>query len=213
MARSILDEIVVAAAKKAVAPFFAVDLEFDSPNELRFWSGIGDLTVGGATYTGAGNMLNVSEVRESSDLAANGATLTLSGIPSSLISLALDEPYQGRVARINFGLLDYDLLEDALLLKEDGDYILLEDGNRIDITVSQVANFFNLFSGYMDQMNIVESGDTATIALSIENKLIDLERPRSRRYTDQSQQSRYSGDVAFEFVNRLQSEEIEWTVT
>lgn len=213
MPRSILTEIIDAANKTVVAPFFAVDLEFDSPNELRFWSGVGDLVVGGVTYVGAGNMLSVSEVRESSDLAANGATLTLSGIPSNLIDLAIGEPYQGRIARINFGLIDYDLLESAFLLKEDGDGLLLESGGRIDLRVTQPANFFNLFSGYMDQMNIVDSGDTSTIALSIENKLIDLERPRVRRYTDQSQQSRFPGDLAFEFVNRLQSEEVTWTVT
>lgn len=213
MARNIIPEIIDAATKDVVRPFFAVDLEFDSPNELRFWSGIGDLTVAGVTYTGAGDLMSVSEVRESSDLSANGATLTMSGIPSELINIAIDEPYQGRVCKISFGLIDLSLLSEGYLQTEASDFILLESGGRIDLRVTQVANFFNLFSGYMDQMNIVENGESSTISVSVENKLIDLERPRTRRYTDKSQQQRYSGDLAFEFVTRLQGEELTWNVT
>lgn len=210
MTRTIPLETINAANKPTLRPFFAVDLSFDSPNELRMWSGYGDLTIGGTTYTGAGQLLQVSDIRESSDVAANGATLTLSGIPSSLISLALDEDYQGRLCRIKFGLIDLELL-DAVLSIDGTDLLLInDDGDFLDVSVSQPASFFDLFVGYMDQMNISEGPDTSTISLSVENKMIDLERARSRRYTDAGQQSRFTGDLAFEFVTRLQGESIEW---
>lgn len=212
MARSIIQEIIDASEKVTVVPFFAVELLFDSPNELRFWSGIGDLTIDGDTYTGAGDLLKVSDVRESSDIAANGATLTMSGVPSDLISLAIDEPYQGRIAKIKFGLIDRDLLEDALLLTEGGDFLTTEAGEYIDLTVSQPANYFDLFVGYMDQMNIQEGPQFSTISISVESKLVTLEKPNNARYTDNYQQSQYSGDLAFEFVNRIQDEDLTWTI-
>lgn len=210
MTRTIPLETINAATKPTLRPFFAVDLSFDSPNELRMWSGYGDLTIGSTTYTGAGQLLQVSDIRESSDVAANGATLTLSGIPSNLINLALDEDYQGRLCRIKFGLIDLELL-DAVLSIDGTDLLLInDDGDFLDVSASQPASFFDLFVGYMDQMNISEGPDTSTISLSVENKMIDLERARSRRYTDAGQQSRFTGDLAFEFVTRLQGESIEW---
>ena len=209
--RDLPADLISASEKEVVRPFFAVDLEFDSPNALYFWNGYGSLSLGGNTYVGAGNLLNISEIRESSDLAANGATFTLSGIPSDLIALAIDEPYQGRVARVWLGMVDYSLTEPSFLLLNGTDYLLLESGgSRLSIAATQPETFFELFTGYMDQMNIEEGPETATISLSVENKMIDLNRPRVRRYTDNNQQGRFSGDLAFEFVNRIQNEDLTW---
>ena len=83
-------------------PFYAVELGF-AEGEVRFWTGYGDIVVGGDTYTGLGNLLDISYVEETSDLSARGVTLTLSGIPSSLVSLALSSQYQGRKATLFFG--------------------------------------------------------------------------------------------------------------
>ena len=45
-------------SQPVVRPFFSIDLLLDDP--LYFWTGLGELTLGGVTYTGAGNLLNVS---------------------------------------------------------------------------------------------------------------------------------------------------------
>lgn len=104
MSRALPNTISEAVGADRINVFWACDLEFDAPNSLHFWSGLGDLTIGDVTYTGAGDLLGISELRESSDIAAYGATLTLSGIPSELVSLAKNEPYQGRAAAIHFGV-------------------------------------------------------------------------------------------------------------
>jgi hypothetical protein len=62
----------------------------------------------------------------------------------------------------------------------------------------------------MDQMNIQENPDTATIELTVENKLIDLERPRIARYTSAYQKSVYPGDKGMDFIEDLQDKEIVW---
>jgi len=59
-------------------------------------------------------------------------------------------------------------------------------------------------------MNIDEGPETATIAISIESRLIDLERARTLRFTDQSQKSRFPNDRGLEFVEDLQDKQFNW---
>lgn len=172
---SILDDPVM-------SPFMAVELLFDS-GAIRLWTGLTPLVVGGVTYTGAGSLLGVSAVEETSEIAAKGANMTLSGIPSEIISLALGEDYQGRTARVYFGLLN---------------------------VTSGAPEMVEIFSGLMDQMNIEDTGQTLTVEVTVENRLIDLERPRVRRYTSEDQKRFYPNDLGFDFVNDLQDKEIVW---
>jgi hypothetical protein len=186
-----------------VYPFFAIELEFDS-GPLRLWTGVGTLVFEGVSYTGTGNLLDVSSIEETTEIAVRGATITLSGMPSEVISLALQSPYQGRVCKIYFGMFSKGSLQ-----KEDGAYILLEDGGKIQLEL-QETGLTQIFSGYMDEMNIDEGPDSGTIELKVENKLIDLERARTRRYTSEYQKSVYPGDLGLDFVESLQDKKVVW---
>lgn len=181
MSRNFSAAFGTAIAASVVEVFFAVEIEFAS-GPLYVWSGYGDLTFGGKTYLGAGQLLQISSVDETTELEAKGASITMSGIPSSFLSLALQEQYQGRSCIIKFG-------------------VRLSTGS---------LEFVEIFSGELDQMNITESGDTATIAVTAENILIKLERPVVRRFTEEDQKTRYSADRGLEFVNALQDKEIYW---
>lgn len=186
-----------------VYPFFAVELLFDT-SPLRLWTGVGTLVYDGNSWTGTGNLLDVSSIEETSEIAVRGATLTLSGVPSEVLSLALQTPYQGRVCNIYFGLFSKGYLQ-----KEDDAYILLEDGGRIQLEL-QETGLTQIFSGYMDEMNIDEGSEYSTVELKVENKLIDLERARVRRYTSGYQKAIYPGDKGLDFVEGLQDKEIVW---
>lgn len=179
MSRDIPTSLFNALDDAVVYPFFAVDLDFDS-GPLYIWTGYGDLTIGSKTYIGAGQLINISSVEETTEMEAKGATLTMSGIPSSFLSLALQEPYQGRECRIYFGMTD-----------NPSDYI-------------------EIFSGELDQMNISEEASTATIAVTVENALIRLERPIVRRFTNEDQKSRFPTDTGLRFIAGLQDKEIFW---
>jgi hypothetical protein len=180
MTRTIPSVVLNALDEDVISPFFAVELLFDSPNEIHLWTGVGDLDYDGKIWVGTGNLLAISAIEEGSDLAVKGATLTFSGITTEILSLALAEPYQGRVCNIYLG-----------------------------VTSDETA-LTQLFSGYMDQMNISESADEAAIELTVENRLIDLERPRIARYTSAYQKSVYPGDLGLDFVEDLQDKEIVW---
>ena len=179
MSRDIAMVVANALGDNVIEPFFAVELMFDS-GPLRLWSGIGAKTLDGEEYTGAGNFLRVSDIQETAEIQAAGATLTLSGVPSELLSLALNEPYQQRRARIFFGLM----------------------GAADDMA--------EIFTARMDQMTLAEEPETCTIQLTVENILVDLERARVARYTNNDQQSRFPGDKGLEFVESLQKREVFW---
>lgn len=161
---------------KEVDLFVAVELMFDS-GALRIWSGIGDKSIGGQTYTGTGSLLAVGGIEESDGLSAPGANISLNGVDSSLVSLAIQEPYQNRDCRI-----------------------LLGSGN----------DYFEVFSGFMDVMTIEDSGDTCVINLTVESRLIILDRKIPLRYTQETQESRYPGDTFFSTVASLQDKKVNW---
>ena len=205
-----------------IFPFFAVELMFDERKTyfsgtdgggqiqmgpLYLWTGLGDLTVEGITYAGTGNMMQISQVTETADLRAAGAMITLSGIPLETISLAMQEPYQGRLCRIKFGILEAN---QNKTVNEDGSAILLEDTSDIDNTIGVVSLLINLFTGYMDTMDIMEGADTAMISLAVENKLIDLQSRNTRRYTSEFQKNTYPNDKAFDYLNDLQTKRLAW---
>jgi hypothetical protein len=93
---------MTALTQDVVQPYFAVELLFDN-EPLRLWTGIGDRTINSTTYTGSGDLMGITGLDEVNDLSAKNATLTLTGIPSTLLSIALQEPYQRRKCNIYLG--------------------------------------------------------------------------------------------------------------
>ena len=190
--------------------FYAMEFFFDTQT-LRFWSGLGEITLDGNVYVGSGSMIAISSVDETLDVSARGATLTLSGLPSDLLSLAIQEPYQGRKCNIYFGGLNVDIFP-ANLATEAGDFITTEAGILIDATLpdTDAGTLSLIFSGYMDKMNIEEGPEASVIAVYVESRLIDLKRPRTTRYTTESQKARFPSDLGFDFVEDLQQKKFTW---
>tara|TARA_R100001224_G_scaffold109787_1_gene87652 strand:- start:638 stop:1216 length:579 start_codon:yes stop_codon:yes gene_type:complete len=187
MARDITTAFNNAIKSTVVQPLFAIELEF-SDGTLRFWNGYGSITMtaGGSSkvFTGTGDLLSISPIEETSTLQMNGITVALTGIKSSLISTALSAQYTNRNGALYMGLFD--------------------------ASASVIADVYTLFKGKMDVLNITESGDTSTISLKIESRLISFEHPLNRLYTLEDQQVDFSSDVGFEFINDLQDKEIIW---
>ena len=204
MSRDLSTGVSDALEQDVIYPFTAVELQFDGGNVVRLWTGVGTLVFEGQSWVGAGELLKISSVEESSEMAAKGATVNLSGVPSDILSLALSEPYQGRVGKIYLGLFSIGALE-----KESGDYILLQDGSRIELETQQTS-LTEIFSGFMDTMQIDESPENSIISLTIENKLLTLERPRTARYTHEYQKTVDSTDKGLEYVESIQLRDFVW---
>lgn len=157
---------------------------FDS-GDVRVWSGIGPLVWDSNTFQGTGLLGTVSDITESVGLKSIGMSFTLSGIPSSMIAIVLGEHYQGRAVTVWRAFFDTD---DVIA------------GSPVQV-----------FSGRLDIMTIDDVGETITVGVTAENRLIDLQRPNEIRfYTDQDQQAEYPGDKGFEFVPQMKEALILW---
>lgn len=183
MARTLPAALTTELNATALKPFYAVELAFDS-GTLNFWTGYGDITANGETWTGAGTIMAFSRTNEATDLSANGMTVTFTGLESSIVAILLGENYRSRIAKIYLGALGDDNLP--------------------------VSDMYQIFAGRMDVMVLQENGQTATIAITIENVLIDLERPRARKLTNEEQLKRYAADSSLSGVAQLQDRQIAW---
>ena len=127
MTRSTPASLLTALSQPEVLPFYAVEMVFDSA-PVRFWTGYGDRTISGDTYIGTGNLLSITGLDEVNDLSAKSVTLQLSGVSSTLVSLALQEPYQRRVCKVYFGTTDtstpievFSGLMDVMTIEDGGE--------------------------------------------------------------------------------------------
>ncbi len=182
MARGYSADNQTALASDVVRPVNLVKLEFDS-GPIYYSDSDRDIDFGGNTYLGTGTLAGFSAIEEGVELQTYSITLSLSGIPSSVITLALSENFQNRFCTLYTGFLN-------------DSYVL-------------IANPVETFKGRINQMN-VESGDTCTVALSVESRLVDWERARVRRYNNADQQVEYESDKGFEFVPQMVEKELVW---
>ena len=185
MARTIGSSFSTQLNSSAVQPFYAIKFNFSQP--LRVHTADGDLTIDSELYQSSANLMEISEIKETSETKPTGLNVVFSGIPSSLISSSLTETQQGIDVILYFGVLT------------------TSSNTRIIVDTP-----YQLFNGTVDTVSISESGDTSTIRFSIENKLIALEKPLDFRYTDKDQKHFFPTDKGLEFVASLQDKNIVW---
>lgn len=183
MTRDLTSAMLAEVTAQLVRPCILFEGEFEG-GTVRLWSGLVDLTWNAVVWTGAGQLLGVSAVEETTNVVANGVTVSLSGIPVEFRSAAIDGARQGKPGRVWLGSLD---ASGAL-----------------------IADPYMLFAGRLDVPEITFGSDTFTITISYESRLIDLTVPREFRYTHESQQALYPGDMGFEFVTTIQDQAIWW---
>ena len=181
MSRDLTTSVETEIAKAAVEPVVFCKMELSS--DLYLWSGYGNISWDSQTWTGLGDLGKITPVKETVEVAAQSMNFELSGIPSTLLAIALDEDYQGRAVTLWLGFISNNAV---------------------------VSDPINIFSGRLDVMQITENGATSTITVNAQSRLADLLKKREWRYTNEDQQIAYPGDKGFEFVNALQDKEIKW---
>lgn len=144
---------------------------------LRLHTGVGTISFGGQDYTGAGNLGQISEIEETTELRAVGINLSLSGVPSELLSKVLTENIRNKNIKIWFCLCNsnFQIIGDSILI----------------------------FDGTMDTLAISDQGGTSTIQVTAESRIIDLSRPRTQVYTDEFQRTIYATDKSHEYLADL----------
>lgn len=172
MSRTVPSGLLTALGQAEVNLWYAVEFNFDG-GAVRFWTGYGDKTIDSNTYTGTGNLLSISGIDEVNDLSAKSVNISLSGVPSLLVSLALTEPYQRRSCKIYLGsgsetpieifsgLMNTMTIEDSgdasvISLNVDSKLIELERGSNWRYTAENHKTrypndtFFDFVAGLQD---------------------------------------------------------------
>jgi len=164
--------------------FWAVKAEFDTADvRLHTWKD--ELTINSETYEGAGTLLSIGDITDSSELKSDGVTVAISGMDTTVLGYALTENYQNRPITIFMGYLD--------------------GGGE------KVSGVMTAFKGRMQAITITDDPQGAsTVVVESENRLVDLRRPSNLRYTKESQKFIDSTDTAFNRVQQVQKQEIYW---
>jgi hypothetical protein len=138
----------------------------------------------GQQFTGLGWLGKISNVPQTTKVQAQNVTLSLSGIPSELLSDAIGQVRITGTAQIYVGFLDSsgNLIPDPLLI----------------------------FSGALDVPTLNDSGETSTISITCENTLLSLQQAPSRMFDDADQQIYQPGDLGFSFVDHLANIPLYW---
>lgn len=154
------------------------------PSIVRLWTGSGALAVGSEVYLGNGWLQNFDPAAESEQLSAEGFSITLSGVPTEIVSLVLASSKQNSRGWLYFALL------------------------RPDATI--YGSPYLKSSGGLDVPEIEDSASESTVRLSYESSLLMLERTNGGRYTDQSQKNRYPNDRFFEYIATIPNLRFTW---
>jgi hypothetical protein len=182
MARDLTAGVITQLQAASVEVGILFEGEFAS-GWVRLWSGVGTLSWDSKSWSGVGTLLGISGIDETNEIRASGLTVSLSGVPSDLLSAALGDARSGKTGRV---------------------YLAFFSGGSI------VADPILQFEGRLDVPAIEDGPDTATISISYESELIDLERARERRYTPEDQAIDFPGDLGFDYVAALQDAQITW---
>lgn len=183
MARDLTPAIITALGQAVIRPAILVDLDTAS-GHVRLWSGLGSFVWLGNTFTGVGKLGTISAIGETRDIRSQGIKLTLSGIPSDMISVALNDALPGLSVNVWIAMFT--------------------DPNGSPPTSTMIVDPYLAFSGLTDSIDLVDGGDTSTIEIAAESELIRLQQANETRYTHEDQQRRFPGDLGFEFQEQLQ---------
>jgi hypothetical protein len=170
------------AAHATIVAF--VRFEFDS-GVSRYTTAGHDITWDGFTWLGVGSLAAIEEVAENVELEFPGTRITLSGVPSAILSLALAEPAQGRIATIFFGAID--------------------PTTRAIVTAPAVE-----YIGLMDTMPIEDGAQEGSVTVNCESRMVVFATPRTRRFTDPDQRKRSATDGFFRFTAQMVDRELVW---
>lgn len=180
--RTLTGAVASAVAGSNVPMLVFVEMDFPS-GFLRVNNSGMSIAWDGHDWLGVGTLGSIDPIAESADLSAQGLGFSISGVPSETIAIALGQKYQGRACKVWYAPLA-------------ADHVVIADP-------------IGPFNYRMDTMDI-ELGQTASIRVSAESRLIDWERSNVSRYTNEEQQRLYPGDLGCEFVPQMAEKELRW---
>jgi hypothetical protein len=194
MPRTLSPGVLAQVQAGQLRPAFFLEIAFLTET-VWLWSGLGSNTPPGPaygpttfpygqTFLGMGWLGQIRAVPAVTDVIAQNVTLVLSGIPTELVTDAINAVRQNSIATLWLAVLD--------------------GSNNV------IGDPVQIFAGSLDVPTLVEGAETSTLSITAENPLIDLNRSPQRRFTDIDQQTDFPGDTGFFQVQLLQDYDVTW---
>lgn len=159
-----------------------VDLNFTSGHQY-VTNRAHNVEFGGHTYLAVGYLGNVEVIREDIEKRPQAVRLSISGVDSSLLSLAITDDYAGRNASIYSAWFDEN---DQLVGTPEGPYIV-----------------------QMSHANITLGGTNA-VSMNCENEFARWKQAKALPYTHETQQRLFSGDEFFDQGPFMRDKIVRW---
>jgi hypothetical protein len=156
-----------------------IELALDAGLTPRYCTAGHDIVWNGATWAGMGSVLEVDPIRETSRVEAVGWTITFTGVPTDIVSMAAGEQVRGRRCTEWIGV--YNDTTGALIDAP----VLRREGRMSHMTLNYTTG----------------GSGTGTVVLSVESRLIALMDAENSLWTHAEQQRLYPGDTSLEFVS------------
>lgn len=144
-----------------------------------------DIDWDGMIFLGAGGLGSVSELPEGLDRRGEGIQVTLSGVQTAHLAIALNENYQGRKVRVWEAWLD-------------ADHRIVGEPEKVTVAIIDNAVIRR------------GAGDDNALTIRLRGRWADWDRPRTARYTDAEQHRRFPEDTALRHIDNVVDREIPW---
>lgn len=185
MTRPLTAGMRAAIAAPKMNPFLLFEATLADNSVVRYWTGRGTISWNSQTWLGTGQLIKVTAVQETIDLKTQDITVSVNGVPTSMVSLVEQSLRNGKPGIVRIGALD-------------------DSGNVI-------ASPKVWFRGKLDGAQVDETDlENPVCNLRYSDDIAGLRIPNERRFTDAQQKAKYPGDRFLEFMPIAQDRVIEF---
>ena len=160
----------------------AILVFIDWPNDpLYTWSGVGNLGWNSQTWAGAGYLGHIDKIADSLQKTDTGVEITLDYLNDDLRNEIVTTDPVGVDASIYLALMSNGEVDEA----------------------------YEVFPGFVDEIEILDSGETGAIKVRLASELARMGRPIAFSLSDAHQKDLFPGDRGMDFATKM-DEQILW---
>jgi hypothetical protein len=181
--RGLATAFKTALGGQVVYPAFFFQFDFEDSSGY-YWTGERNIGWNGQTWIGGGLIGSVEFTGDGAEIKSRKQTFTLNGVDPTFYALMVSTKYKGRPA--------YSWL------------------NAMNSGFTAVQYSHQIEETRMDELSIVEQGETISLILTCENYLIDLFNPNRVYHNNSSHHAVYPDDDFYQFKPKLAGKELPW---
>ena len=180
MPRSLSSDLQTQVSAQQTKIAFLVELNLSTV--IRLTDFYRDVTYNSESYEAGGSYLAVNTTTETGQLQVNDINLSFSNVTDQVRSLVQDGSFTDKKVEV---------------------YIAYFDSNE------DIVGAVNYFTGKIKNVNITETIDSTTLGMTVASHWANWNLTKGRHYSDESQQSVYTGDRGLEYATQTKSD-VRW---